>query len=127
MTMYTLIKAGGIYNFALVIFHLMFWRLFNWPEDLRSLSILNRATMQVMNLSLAIVFLVFAYLSLVHTAQLYSTTLGRALLLSIAVLFMLRAILQVVFFRLQHWISVAFLVFFLVGGVLYGIPAISAR
>ena len=127
MTMHALIKAGGIYNLALVVFHLLFWKLFSWADDLRTLSALNRATMQVMNLSLVVVFLVFAYLSLVHTAQLYSTTLGRALLLSISVLFMVRAILQITFFRLQHWISVAFLVFFVAGGVLYGVPAISAH
>ena len=124
--MQTLIKIGGLYNIALVIFHLLFWKLFNWADDLRSLSVLNRTIMQVMNLSLVVVFLMFAYLSLVHTAELFSTTLGRALLLSIAVFFMLRAIMQVTFFRLQHWGSVAFLIFFLVGGALYGIPAISA-
>ena len=127
MTMHALIKAGAIYNLALVVFHLLFWKLFNWADDLRSLSVLNRATMQVMNLSLVVVFLMFAYLSLVHTDQLYSTTLGRALLLSIAVFFMLRAILQVVFFRLQHWISYVFLAYFIAGGVLYGIPATSAH
>ena len=126
MTMHALIKAGVIYNLALVVFNLLFWKLFNWQDELRSLSVLNRATMQVMNLSLVVVFVMFAYLSLVHTDQLYSTTLGRALLLSIAVFFMLRAALQVVFFRLQHWISYAFLVYFIAGGLLYGIPAISA-
>ena len=126
MTIHTLIKAGGLYNIALVVFHLMFWKLFNWADDLRSLSVLNRAIMQVMNLSLVVVFLMFAYLSLIHTAELFSTTLGRALLLSMAVFFMLRAIMQITFFRLQHWGSVAFLIFFLAGGVLYGIPAISA-
>ena len=126
MTTHALIKAGVIYNLALVVFHLLFWKLFNWQDELRSLSVLNRATMQVMNLSLVVVFVMFAYLSLVHTDQLYSTTLGRALLLSIAVFFMLRAALQVVFFRLQHWISYAFLVYFIAGGLLYGIPAISA-
>lgn len=126
MTMHALIKAGAIYNLALIVFHLLFWKLFNWADELRNLTLLNRATMQVMNLSLVVVFLMFAYLSLVHTDQLYSTTLGRALLLSIAVFFMLRAILQIVFFRLQHWISYAFLVYFITGGLLYGIPAISS-
>lgn len=125
--MEALIKTGGLYNIALVIFHLLFWQLFNWAEDLCSLSTLNRAIMQVVNLSLVFVFTMFAYLSLIHTTELLSTTLGRALLLSISVFFFLRAILQVVFFRLLRWGSVAFLVFFLAGGVLYGIPAISAQ
>jgi len=124
--MITLIKAGGFYNIALVVFHLLFWRLFNWDEDLRSLSFINRATMQVMNLSLVVVFALFAYLSLVHSYELFATALGHAVLLSIAVLFLLRALLQVVFFRLRHWLSFLFLLFFLAGSVLYGIPALSA-
>ena len=125
--MESLIKTGGLYNVALVIFHLLFWQIFDWGKDLRSLSFLNRAIMPVLNLSLVAVFMMFAYLSLIHHAELLSTTLGRAVLLSISVFFFLRAMLQVVFFRLLHWGSVAFLVFFLVGGVLYGIPAISAQ
>jgi hypothetical protein len=34
--------------------------------------------------------------------------------------------MQVVYFRLMHWGSTAFLVLFIAGGLLYGIPAISA-
>jgi hypothetical protein len=121
------IKTGGLYSIALVIFHLLFWQIFNWAEDLRSLSFLNRAIMQVLNLSLVFVFMMFAYISLIHTAELLSTTLGRSVLLSISVFFFLRALLQIIFFRLSHWGSVAFLVFFLAGGMLYGIPALSAQ
>ena len=125
--MITLIKIGGLLNLALAMFHLLFWRLFNWREDLRSLSHLNRGIMQALNMTLTVVFIAFAYLSLVHTYELYLTTLGRSLLLSISVMFMLRAIMQVVYFRLMHWGSTAFLVLFIAGGLLYGIPAISAR
>jgi hypothetical protein len=124
--MITLIKIGGLFNLALAIFHLLFWQLFNWREDLRSLSYLNRGIMQALNLTLTFVFIAFAYLSLVHTYELYLTTLGRSLLLSISVLFMLRALMQVVYFRLTHWGSTVFLVLFIGGGLLYGIPAVSA-
>jgi hypothetical protein len=78
--MITLIKIGGLFNLVLALFHLMFWQLFNWREDLRSLSFLNRGIMQVLNLTLTFVFIMFAYLSLVHTYELYLTTLGRSLL-----------------------------------------------
>jgi hypothetical protein len=124
--MITLIKIGGLFNLVLALFHLMFWQLFNWREDLRSLSFLNRGIMQVLNLTLTFVFIMFAYLSLVHTYELYLTTLGRSLLLSISVLFMLRALMQVVYFRLTHWLSTVFLLLFIAGGLLYGIPAVSA-
>ncbi len=119
-----LIKAGGIYNIVLVIFHLLFWRIFNWKEDLRSLSFLNRAIMQVLNLSLTFAFIMFSYISLVHTKELMSTSLGQTLLVLMAVFWFARSVEQIVFFKLRHWGSVAFLVFFLLGTVLYAIPAI---
>ncbi len=119
-----LIKAGGVLHVALVIFHLLFWRIFNWKDDLRSLSFLNRAIMQVLNLSLTFAFVIFGYISLVHTDELMSTSLGHSLLGLVAVLWLARSVEQVVFFKLRHWGSVAFLVFFLVGTVLYAVPAI---
>ncbi len=119
-----LIKAGGIYNIVIVIFHLLFWRIFNWKEDLRSLSFLNRAIMQVLNLSLTFAFVIFSYISLVHTKELISTSLGQSLLGLIALFWLARSVEQVVFFKLKNWRSIAFLGFFLVGTVLYAVPAI---
>lgn len=121
-----LIKAGGIYNIILVVFHLLFWRIFNWRDDLKTLSFLNRAIMQVVNLSLTIVFVAFAYISFVHTSDLLTTSLGRTLLIFMMLFWFARAIMQVVFFRLRHWGAVAFLVYFLAGGVMYGVPVMYA-
>ncbi len=59
MDMELLIKLGGIYYIILIVFHLLFWRIFNWQEDLRSVSFINRSTMQVMNIFLIFVFLFF--------------------------------------------------------------------
>ena len=123
--MESVIKAGGIYNIAFVLFHLLFWRIFNWKDDLRSLSFLNRAIMQVLNLSLTFAFFIFSYISLLHTGELLSTPLGQSLLLLMALFWFLRAIQQVIFFKLKHWGSLAFLGLFLIGALLYAIPAIT--
>ena len=120
-----LIIAGGIYSLILVIFHALFWRLFNWPGDLRSLSFINRAVIQVLNISLTFVFVIFSYISLIHTQELLVTELGHALLWLIAIFWLARAVQQVIFFKLAHWLSWVFTAFFLLGAVLYGIPAIS--
>lgn len=122
----TLIKAGGIYSFGFVVFHLMFWRIFNWGEDLESLSFLNRAIMQVLNLSLTFVFVIFGYISLFHSKELLESSLGHSLLVLIALFWLLRAIEQIMFYKLRHWGSVIFLLIFLSGAVLYGIPAANA-
>ncbi len=119
-----LIKAGGIYCIGFVVFHLLFWRIFKWNEDLRSLSFINRAIMQVVNLSLTFSFIIFGYISLVHTNELLSSSLGQSLLILIALFWLARSIEQAVFFKLNHWGSFAFLLIFLTGSMLYGIPAI---
>ena len=119
-----LIKLGGVYNIALVIFHLLFWRLFDWKNDLRKLSFLNRAIMQVLNLSLSFAFIIFSYISLVHTNELLSTALGHSLLILMLLFWVARSIEQIVFFKLKHWSSIAFLAFFLAGAALYAIPAL---
>ncbi|MEN8178018.1 MAG: hypothetical protein ABFS39_05300 [Pseudomonadota bacterium] len=83
--------------------------------------------MQVVNLSLTFVFVIFGYISLMHTRELLETPLGHSLLLLIALFWLFRAILQPVFFKLKHWGSVVFLAVFLSGALLYGIPAILIR
>ena len=118
-----LIKIGGIYNIFLVIFHLAFWKIFDWKTDLRSLSFLNRAVMQVLNLSLTFVFVIFSYISLRHTHELASTPLGQSLLILMAGFWFLRAIQQILFYKLKSKLPIAFLVFFLIGMLLYVVPA----
>ena len=121
--METLIQVGGLYNIILVIFHLFFWHIFNWEQDLRSVSSLNRSIMPVVNLSLIFVFIIFAYISLVHSTELLTSPLGNSLLIMIALFWLARSLLQIIFFKLDHWLSFAFLCYFLAGAALYGIPA----
>lgn len=120
----TLIRAGGVFHFALVVFHLLFWRLFDWNTDLRSLSVINRAVVPVLNLSLTFLFALFGFLSLFHSRELSTTGLGRSLLVGLALFWAARAMQQIVFFKLRHWMSWVFLLIFSGGAVLYAVPAI---
>ena len=120
-----LVIAGGIYTTALIVFHLLFWRIFKWPETLAPLNYVNRATMQVLNISLTFIFFIFAYISFAHTAELLNTGLGRAVLALISMLWLFRAALQLVFYGWRHKASAALAVYFLLGAILYGAPAIT--
>jgi cytochrome c oxidase assembly factor CtaG len=122
--MESLIVAGGIYNILLVIFHLFFWRIFNWDKDLRKLTPVNRGIMQVINLCLILVFIIFAYISLAHTYELLNTKLGHTMLWFMAIFWFARAIEQFVFFKL-NLVSIAFFIYFLLGVILYAVPIIS--
>lgn len=120
-----LVIAGGIYTVALVIFHVLFWRIFNWPETLLTLNSVNKVTMQVLNISITFIFFIFAYISLAHTHDLLNTSLGRTMLLSISVLWLFRAAQQVVFYKLKHMASIGLTLYFLLGTFLYGLPVIT--
>jgi len=124
MSAKSVILIGGIYHVAFAIFHLAFWKLFRWKEDLASLSVINQAVMQILNLCLTFVFLIFAYLSICHTSELLTTRLGKALLFLIAVFWFLRAIEQVVFLGLRTKVSVAFFAVFVIGAMIYFYPLI---
>lgn len=120
-----IILIGGIYNICFVIFHLMFWRIFRWKKDLARLTALNRSVMQILNLCLTYVFIIMAYVSLFHTSELITTGLGQALLFAFSLFWFLRTIEQIVFFGLRKVKSIVFTLIFLLGSVIYLIPALT--
>ena len=120
-----LIIAGGLYTVTLIIFHILFWRIFRWPETLGSLNHVNKATLQVLNISITFIFFIFSYISFMHTQELLNTQLGNSLLVLISCLWLFRAAQQVVFYKLKHKASIGLTVFFLIGAVLYGLPVIT--
>jgi hypothetical protein len=117
-----LVIAGGVYMVALIVFHLLFWRIFNWPDTLMSLNKVNKATMQVLNLAITFIFVIIAYISFAHTDELLNTGLGTSILILLSMLWLFRAALQPVFYDIKHKASIGLTFYFLVGAVLYGVP-----
>lgn len=118
----TMIFTGGLFNLGFAIFHLMFWRLFHWKEDLASLTFINRSVMQILNLCLIFLFLMMAYISFFHHSEMISTQLGAALLVAFSLFWFLRMIEQVAFFGIKDRMSLGFTLIFLVGSGLYLLP-----
>ena len=52
--------AAGLFDVAIVVFHVLFWRLFRWPESLAGSGRLNSAITQTLNVMLTYVFAVYA-------------------------------------------------------------------
>lgn len=117
------IKSGGVFNAVAAVFHLAFPRLFNWQEDLRTLTFENRGIVRMLNQCLSLVLIVFAYVSLLHTEDLLSFGLGLSLMAAIALFWLARALQQVVIFRLRRWSSRLLFLVFLLESLLYGVPA----
>jgi hypothetical protein len=120
----SMILVGGFYNLAFAAFHVMFWRIFRWKEDLASLTFTNRCIMQILNLRLTYVFLVMAYVSFFHGSELLTTNLGVALLAAFSLFWFMRMVEQIFYFGIKSAVSLAFTVVFFLGGAIYLIPLV---
>ena len=96
-----LLIVGGVLNLAFVAFHAAFWRFkgLNWRMELPRTNPVNRGAIQVMNLMLMYVFVAFAAVSFVMAA----TSVPRAMVTAFAIViggfFVVRAVLQPLFFK----------------------------
>lgn len=121
-----LIVIGGIQNILVLVFHLLFWELFRWPEDLSCLSHDNRAGMQVLDIQL--MFLAFfAYVSLVYSKELMTTVLGRIICWFIVIFYFARILNQFVFWDPLMARSVVLVSGCLLTICLYLIPLMVSR
>ena len=114
-----LLIIGAIYHIAFVVFHLLFWKLFDWVEDLKKLSFTNKAVMQIMNLRLIFVFLVFAYISYFNGDELLNTKLGLTMTSSIALFWGFRSAEQIFYFGVKNIASNLLFLVFVFGTLLY--------
>jgi len=95
--MLMILRIGGVIHIVFAVFHGMFWRLFDWPVALAPLSSDNRAIMQVLNIHVLFVLIVFAVLSIGYAREMISSRLGGVISAAIAAFWFLRAANQVVF------------------------------
>lgn len=91
------IYAAAGYNLAWAAFHLGFWRIFRWREELAKLHAVNRGVMQVLNIMLTFVFLMLTAVMVLHASEVTASRLGRSLLAGMMAFWILRAALQPVF------------------------------
>lgn len=119
-----LIIAGGVYDLGFAIFHLTFWKVFRWKEDLFKISRLNSGIFQIINLCLTFIFFLMAYVSFFHINDLMTTGLGMALLTGFALFWLLRMVEQIVFFGFKRRVSVIFTALFLLGCLIYVAAAV---
>ncbi len=116
----TLLIIGAAFHLGIAVFHVFFARIFGWSEGLSPLGFINRQLMPVMNHCLTFGFMAVAFLSVAFRGELLSSSLGHAVLGLVALFWVWRAVLQVLFFRLKHWVSYAFLILFAGGAAVYG-------
>ena len=115
-----LIAACGLHSAAFALFHLAFWRLFDWPRSLQATTAANRAIIQILNLRLAWVFFAVAAACLLVPEEVSGSLLGRGLLGFMCLFWIGRTFEQFVFLRINrafvHFLSAVFAL----GALLFG-------
>jgi hypothetical protein len=113
------IKLAAIFNLAFGVFHLFFWRLLDWKEQLRRVSEVNRAVIQTLNVCLTFMFLLVSYMCLFYTDEVRTTSIGKTLLIGMATFWLIRAALQIYYFNLKQRVHQVLLILFIAGIVIH--------
>lgn len=92
-----LILLGGLLLILLSLFHLSFWSLFNWQEELPRLSETNSGIMQLSAIGFATLFLSLGIILIGYRTEIAETKLGKALLFALSFFFLVRAIAEFMF------------------------------
>jgi hypothetical protein len=116
------IQLAGLHSFAFALFHMSFWKLFRWDRELAKVGLVTRAVTQILNLRLIYVFLAMGALCFAFTRELYTTPLGRALLVFMSLFWVGRTIEQFVFLRINRPMVHVLTALFVIGAVLFALP-----
>jgi hypothetical protein len=120
----TLLIICGIYNLVFAIFHILFWKLFKWKEDLKGNSLANRAIIQILNIRLIYVFLLMGFIYIVYPEQLMETKIGFVLLIGFLGFWIGRTVEQFIFFKIKSKMVSVLTIIFCIGIVLHLLPLV---
>ncbi|RZA18448.1 MAG: hypothetical protein EOP02_20115 [Proteobacteria bacterium] len=120
-----LVQLCGVHSFALALFHLAFWKLFDWKHELKRVALPTRAITQILNLRLTYLFAGISIACFAFTHDLHATPLGRAVLGFMSVFWVGRTVEQFVFLRLNRPAIHLLTAVFVLGAVLFALPLLS--
>ena len=119
-----LLYICGFYNLTFAVFHLYFWKIFRWKEDLKENSIANRAIIQILNIRLIYVFLLMAFIYFFYTNQLVTTEIGFVLLIGFLGFWTGRLIEQFIFLRVKSRMATILTIIFFIGIIIHLLPVV---
>ena len=78
--MKTIIYICGFYSFGFALFHIGFWKLFQWKKQVKNLSFANKGILQTLNVQLIWFFVLVGIICFAFPDELMNTNLGKVFL-----------------------------------------------
>lgn len=100
-----LLLTCGIYNLTFAVFHLFFWKMFQWDQDLTGNSKANRAIIQIRNIQMIYILALVGILYIVYSDQLCETKIGIFFMIGLLWFWIGRTIEQFIFFGVNSRIE----------------------
>lgn len=97
------LKITGIIMILLALVHVGFPARFNWKEELRPLSLINRQMMQVHTFFIALAVCLMGLLCICNAEDLIHTKLGKAIFLAFSVFWGARLLTQFFIYSGELW------------------------
>jgi len=97
------IKIIGSLLMSLAWVHIFFPKYFNWKEDLKSLSLINRQMMIIHTVFIALVVFLIGLLCFTSSEDLVLTNLGKKISLGLAIFWSIRLVIQFFGYSSKLW------------------------
>lgn len=96
-------KIIGALLMALALVHVIFPKYFNWKEELKPLSLINRQMMTVHTFFIALMVFLMGLLCLTSASELITTKLGKRISLGLGVFWFIRLLIQFFGYSTALW------------------------
>lgn len=96
-------KTIGVLLMALALVHVIFPKYFNWKDELKSLSLINRQMMTVHTFFIALIVFLMGLLCLTSATELIETKLGKTISLGLGIFWSTRLFIQFFGYSTELW------------------------
>lgn len=102
------LKIAGWLLCILAVIHVIFPRYFNWSEELKGVSLINRQMMYVHTFFVALTVLGMGMLCITQSFELMHTDLGQLISLGLGIFWFIRLLIQFFGYSPKLWRGKAF-------------------
>lgn len=97
------LKLIGIILIVLALVHIVFPKYFNWTNELKQISLINRQMMYIHTFFIALVLILMGLLCLTSADELIHTKLGHRISLGLGIFWIARLLIQLFGYSSELW------------------------